>query len=86
MALIEAAAAGLPVIASDMDFNREVMDTAAVYVPAHDADAWASAIDRLAVDEGLRHRLIGAGVERAEAFSVPRMVDAYERLLASPRL
>lgn len=83
LALIEAAAAGLPVVAGDLDFNREVMGDAALYAPIDSPDAWAVAIDRLASDPGMRERLAVEGRRRSELFTVARMVGQYERLVAT---
>ena len=44
--LLEALAAGLPVIASDLPVLREVAASCAEYVPADDVDAWVDALSR----------------------------------------
>ena len=90
-AILEAMAAGLPMIATDAGGNAEaVLDgTTGYVVPRRQPQALAAAIRRLAGDAGLRHRLGMAGRERVAAqFTLSQCVDRYEdmyrRLGASP--
>lgn len=83
LVLIEVAASGLPVIASDYPFNREVMGDAAIYCDPDDAGAWARAIESVVGDSARRELMRARGLARAEAFSVDRMVDRYVSVLAS---
>ncbi len=66
--LVEALAAGVPVLASDLAVFREVAGDAAVFLPADDAAAWRRALAELAGDASLRARLGARGRERARAF------------------
>lgn len=61
---VEAMEAGLPIVASDRDFAREVCGEAALYVDPHDPDAIARAIRSLVDDRALRRRLVEAGRKR----------------------
>jgi alpha-1,3-rhamnosyl/mannosyltransferase len=63
--LIEAAARGTPVIASDIPALREIGENAVRFVPAGDDEAWADAVARLAADATERDRLRSAGLDRA---------------------
>jgi ribosomal protein S18 acetylase RimI-like enzyme len=67
-AAMEAAASGLPVIASDIRGCREVVDDGenGLLVPVRDPDALAAAIERLGNDPALRGRMATAGREKAE--------------------
>jgi glycosyltransferase involved in cell wall biosynthesis len=84
--VLEAMAAGTPVLASDTPALREVGgDDAAAYLPAADAGPWAREISRLAAaapEE--RARLAEAGRLRAAAFPWSRtaqgIVDAYREV------
>lgn len=67
--VVEAMAAGAPVIASDIPVMREVAGDAAALVPLDDAEAWVDALRRLADDAGHRGQRIAAGKERAAAFT-----------------
>jgi glycosyltransferase involved in cell wall biosynthesis len=89
VSILEAMAAGLPVVASDVGGVREqVADgETGLLVPAGDAGALASALERLLADTGLRRRLGAAGRDRAlQRFDVGASrrahVELYERELA----
>lgn len=58
MALVEAAAAGLPMVATDVGGNREIVTTEnGLLVPAADAQALALVIARLAAEPAIRRRM-----------------------------
>jgi glycosyltransferase involved in cell wall biosynthesis len=61
--LLEAFAAGLPTVATDVGGIREAVGDAVLLVPPGDPEAAAEALDRLAGDPELRARLVGAGHE-----------------------
>lgn len=67
--VLEAMAAGVPVLASDTGALREVGGEAAAYLPVADPGPWARALSELAGDPALRERRAAAGRERARAFS-----------------
>jgi glycosyltransferase involved in cell wall biosynthesis len=78
--LLEAMAAGVPVVASDIPVFREVADGAAAFVPPTDTGAWVSAIREL--DEpGRRAALIDAGHRRAAAATWDRAADRLASIL-----
>jgi glycosyltransferase involved in cell wall biosynthesis len=85
---MEAAATGLPVIATDIRGCRQVVshgDTG-LLVPLNDPVRLAEAIEKLAGDADLRRRMGDAGRRKAEAEFDDRMVvsktlEAYERVL-----
>jgi L-malate glycosyltransferase len=83
LTLIEAMAAGLPVVSTDVGGVREVVEDGrtALLAPSGDDDALAEAILRLAGDPALRERMGCTGRRRAEsAFSERRMHDEYLKL------
>lgn len=59
--LLEAFAAGLPVVATDVGGIQEAAGDAVLLVPPGDADAAAEAMRRLAGDPDLRARMVRAG-------------------------
>ena len=73
----EAMACGVPVVATDLDGVREIVEDAreALLVPAGDPDRLAAAIRRAASDAVLRRALAAAGRARVKEFSSDRMVE-----------
>ncbi|MEZ5157026.1 MAG: glycosyltransferase, partial [Solirubrobacterales bacterium] len=59
--LLEAFAAGLPTVATDVGGIRRAVGDAVLLVPPGDAEAAAAALDEIASDPELRARLVGAG-------------------------
>ena len=85
---MEAAASGLPVIATDIRGCRQVVShgQSGLLVPLHDPVRLAAAIEELALDPTLRSRMGAAGRRKAEAefddrVVVSKTLDAYERVL-----
>lgn len=81
--VMEAMAAGLPVIATDIPPNRElVVDGETGYlVRVGDSVGFAQFSDRILADQELAQRLGAAGRERIrKQFSIVRMVDAHADL------
>lgn len=85
---MEAAASGLPVIATDIRGCRQAVSDGqtGLLVPVHDAARLAAAIEELLVDSERRHRMGAAGRRKAEAefddrAVVAKTMDAYERVL-----
>jgi glycosyltransferase involved in cell wall biosynthesis len=78
--LIEAAACGRPVVATDVPGCRDAIEpgTSGVLVPPRDARALAAAVAALAEDEALRTRMGDAGRALAERdFGLDRIVRAH---------
>ena len=75
---MEAAASGLPVVATDIRGCREVVDdgVTGLLVPVRSPEALAQAIERLATDGDERHRMSAAAVERARThFDQQTVID-----------
>lgn len=84
-ALLEGLASGLPLVATAVGGNREVIEDGVngYLVPPGDPQALASALSRLAQDSELRRRLGVASRELAVAsYSTRVMVDRFEALYA----
>jgi glycosyltransferase involved in cell wall biosynthesis len=81
LTILEAMAAGLPVVATKVGGTPEVVDeTCGRLVPARDVDAMAVAIERLAEAPALRLSLGQAARARVEErFTIERMVEEYRR-------
>lgn len=90
LAAVEAAIAGLPVVASDLPVLKEVLVTedgapAALFVRP-DADGIAGGLADLLGDPGLARDLAAAGWRLRDQYSPAAMCTAYEALLLHPRL
>lgn len=75
--VVEAFAAGTPVVASDLPVLREVAQGAALFAPPHEVEAWADMLARLLGDERLRGDLVARGRDRAGAFDWRRAAAAH---------
>jgi phosphatidyl-myo-inositol alpha-mannosyltransferase len=85
--LIEALAAGVPVVASDIPGYRAVLDggDAGVLVPPGDASALENGLLSVLLDRGMQRDLSLQGVALAERYSWGRLIDqvleAYEEAM-----
>lgn len=79
MAVLEAMAAGLPVLATDVPGCRELVSGRGM-LAAPDPAALARAIDELAADAPLRARLADQCAQAARAYSWEASVDLVERI------
>lgn len=87
--LTEAMSAGTPVVASDLDAFRRVLDNGGggVLVPVGDAQAWADALGALLDDPARRAALSAAGRKLVAAYDWPvvaaTVVKVYETVIAA---
>lgn len=83
--VVEAMAAGLPVITSNLGAMRELGEGAARLVNPLDLDEVAGAIEQVLVDDPLRRRMIEAGRRRTERLTwqaaVERTLEVYRSAL-----
>jgi glycosyltransferase involved in cell wall biosynthesis len=89
--LIEAAAAGLPIVASDVGGARAVIapgENGAI-VRNWDAKEFAAQIARLVADTPLRQKMSAASQQKARDFTIDTMIDqtlaVYDRALSGRR-
>jgi len=80
MVLVEAMAAGCPVVASDIPGYAEATRGAAVLSPPGDAAALADRLWRVASDDALRARLAALGRARAQALGWERVAAHVARI------
>lgn len=80
--LLEAMAAGVPIVAANLDGYANVAraDVEAVLVEPGSAEELATGITRVLGDAALADRLVRAGRVRAEEFSMDRLADRYVEL------
>jgi len=84
LAMIEAMAAGLPVVATSVGCVPEVIQhgRSGLLIPPGDKVALIAALRDLATNDSLRREMGTAARERSLAFSVDAMVAAYEELFS----
>ena len=83
--LLEAMAAGTPVVASDIAGYADVARAGreALLVPPGDAVALSGALGRVLTDGALAGELVEAGTARAAAFSMDRLAERFTALYTS---
>jgi glycosyltransferase involved in cell wall biosynthesis len=79
--VLEAMAAGTPVVTADRYGTKELAEGAAVLVDPESVDGIADGIRRVLDDQALRARLIEAGRERSQAFQWSRCASETLRVL-----
>jgi glycosyltransferase involved in cell wall biosynthesis len=85
--LVEAMAAGLPVIASDLEVHREVCGDAALYFPKFSPESLAETIFSAARSPEMLQKMSQQGLEHSTNFSwqkhVGQIVEIAEQLISS---
>jgi glycosyltransferase involved in cell wall biosynthesis len=87
LAVVEAAQAGVPVVANDLEVLREVLAVdgapCALFADVDDLPAFARATERLLQDRELRTVLSARAAKLARRYSVDAMVRRYEEAIAA---
>jgi glycosyltransferase involved in cell wall biosynthesis len=85
LAAVEAAQAGIPVVANDLPVLREVLsvdgEACALFADASDADDFGAQIDLLFREPDLAARMVALGRRLGERYTVSAMVDGYAGLI-----
>ncbi|MBU1314592.1 MAG: glycosyltransferase family 4 protein [Alphaproteobacteria bacterium] len=86
LAAVEAAIAGVPVVASDLPVLRDVLidehrQPAALFAKADDAEAFSRALDRLLCQPDLAERIRSSGRSLAQKYDPDQMAARYAALL-----
>lgn len=86
LAAVEAAQAGVPVVANGHHALREVLsvegEPCAIFVDADDPEAFAGAVDHVLADVPETDAMTRRARRLGDRYPLDRMVDAYEALLA----
>jgi len=90
--VLEAAAAGLPVVSSNLNGSAELLtherdglDLPVAFAPRHDLDAaWRRAVEQLAADPARRRQLGGAARQLAAGHTLEQYLDRFEACLGTP--
>lgn len=90
LAVLEAATAGAALVLADIPTFRELWDGAALFADPRDPVGFAYALNRLALDDGLRASFGANARARSEAFSLPAqaaaLADVYRQAPAGWRV
>ena len=85
LAAVEAAQAGVPVVANDLEVLRETLAVGgkpcALFVNANDTNAFAAAVQRLIEDRQLAAVLASRGTQLSQRYSLDAMVERYAELI-----
>jgi glycosyltransferase involved in cell wall biosynthesis len=85
LAVVEAAEAGVPVVANDLPVLREVLAVedgpCAVFVDVNDTKAFLSAVRSIVADPGAASSLSERGRRLGNRYPLSAMVDGYDRLI-----
>jgi glycosyltransferase involved in cell wall biosynthesis len=85
VSVIEAMAAGLPVVATSVGGVPELVEQqrTGLLVPPRDRAGLARAIEKLAMDASLREAMGMRGALRSREFGAARMIESYAALFES---
>ena len=85
LAPLEAAKAGAALVLADIPTYRELWDGAALFASTDDPEAFATALNRLASDDAMRHEYAMRARQRSRRYTLDAQVSAmeavYDRLL-----
>jgi glycosyltransferase involved in cell wall biosynthesis len=86
-ALLEAMAAGLPIVTSDIPCHRETLidgsEKSGFVIPITDPGLWIKTLKDLAFNIRLREQVSLSAQKRVQFFSLTRMRSEFEKVLAS---
>ena len=91
ISLIEALAAGIPIVATDAGSNNEIVQNgqSGIIVPCKDPESLAEALFQLIKDREARERFSINARQQAENFSIEKCaekhIEMYEELLKNPK-
>ena len=85
LAVVEAAQAGIPVVANDLEVLREVLmvegEPCALFVDVNDTHAFAEGVRRILQDRHLRTQLTSRATKLSSRYSLDAMIRRYAALI-----
>jgi len=83
LALLEAMAAGLPIIATDVGGVRDILTDNGVLITAGNMDAMVEAMEYLYLSDAVRKKMSECAVSNVQAFDISNTVSGYSELYRS---
>ncbi len=80
LAVLEAMAAGLPIVSTDVGGVKDIVTDNGILVPPGDQNALAKALSQLIEDSALRERLGTKSLEYAQNYALPTIARKYMEL------
>jgi glycosyltransferase involved in cell wall biosynthesis len=80
LAMLEALAAGLPVVASDLPEMREILSQCGILIRDPTAENYAQALDAILPDKSEIQRLSSLSVQKARSYSWAGVLDSIEEV------
>ena len=80
LSILEAMAAGLPVIATDVGSVSDLVDGNGILIPANDAEVMAQAMEQLYLQPRLREEMTARATEMVQRYDLSNTVAGYARL------
>ena len=80
LSILEAMAAGLPVISTDVGGVRDIVTDNGILVPSNDAEAMAQAMERLYAEPALYKKMASCSVKNAQNYDLKNTVAGYGEL------
>ena len=90
LALLELMRAGIPLVASSIPSNVEVLvpqsgEPAAMLVAPQDEQGWISALEAMLADANIRSDYARRALAVSQAYTLDRMIDTYEQLVVGSK-
>ena len=80
LAVLEAMAAGLPIVATDVGGVCDIVTDNGILIAAGDVDAMVQAMEKLYLDADLRLQMSAASAQNVQAYDVSNTVAGYQNL------
>lgn len=81
-AIVEAMACGLPIVSSDMEFNKDILDlTNSILIDPNDEEAIFYAINDLYENSELRNTLTNGSIEKSKSLTIKKRAETIVKFM-----